>query len=73
MKVKLVNFPPEWTARFGDIREVPDDQRTLPLMIEEHNLPGNEGTDEEGTVNFVSREIPIVKGVVDWEMMRESG
>ena len=73
MKVKLVNFPPEWTARFGDIREVPDETEVLELMLEEHNLPGNEGTEDGETINFVSREIPIVKGVVDWEMMRESG
>lgn len=68
--MRLVNFPDAFLARFGDEREVADGLRFIPVMIEEHNLPGNEGTYDGGTVEFVTRDIPIVDGVCDWETMR---
>lgn len=47
----------------------PDDEDgCIHVMVPEHDLPGNEDTDD-GTLNFVERRLPIVDGVADWEAM----
>lgn len=70
MRVELANWPKSYRDEYGDHIEVPDDQTDLiTVMVEEWMLPGNEGTDDGQTVNFVTRDIPIVDGVADWEAM----